>query len=136
MRKPWFTARRILGTILSLALTVSLWLFYKPEIGEGVTKSGLLALRPGIPEAQVIQLIGEPLSRRQAPPPRFGEWSWHYGKQGLLGLGKGTEIWVTIKNGRLVAAAAERYDLGIWWCNESECPVVWNEEEFDRLPVH
>lgn len=87
-----------------------------------------------VSDSQVIQLIGEPLSKQRAPWPRSGEWVWSYGEQGLLGLGAGTEIWVTMKNGRLLAAAAERYDLGIWWCNETRCPVVRVKESFDALP--
>jgi hypothetical protein len=105
-----------------------------PRLGNGVTKEGVLSLMPGMPESQVIQLIGEPLSKRRAPWPRADEAVWIYGEQGLLGLGAGTEIWVTMKNGKLLAAAAERYDLGIWWCNEKGCPVVRDKGEFSLLP--
>jgi len=129
-----------LGSLLAVVLVM--WWIYTPKLAKGVTRSGLLALRVGMTEAEVLQLIGEPLSKERIYRPHLigekpvweGSWSWSYGEQGLFGLGKGFEISVNFTAGRLASAAAERYDLGFWWCNKRGCPVVWNKEEFSQLP--
>ena len=133
-----------LAIAFSLLLAMALlfrWIFV-PRLAKGITKSGLLALRQGMTEAEVVRLIGEPLFKEQIfeprasdeKPPQEGGWSWSYGEQSLFDFGPGFEISVNFNNGRLAHAAAERFDLGIWWCNDKGCPVVWNREEFNRLP--
>jgi hypothetical protein len=92
-------------------------------------------------EVEVKKLIGSPLYKKRAygphpigARPRWeGEWIWIYGEQGFLEFGDGMEISVGIKDGRLVSAGAERFDLGIWWCNQRECPVIWDERAMASL---
>lgn len=132
--------RRAIG--VSLVIGMLFWQGCKPKLGSGVTKEGLLALRPGMTEGQIIRLIGQPISKHKTYGPHptgekpvwEGNWSWTYGEQGFLELGPGFEISVGFKDGRMTGAGAERFDLGIWRCRENECPVVWNKEEFARLP--
>jgi len=35
------------------------------RLGDGVTKDGLLRLRPGLDEAQVVERLGPPLTRQE-----------------------------------------------------------------------
>jgi hypothetical protein len=127
--------------LVIVAVLLYRWAFV-PRLGEGVTKSGLLALRPGMTETEVVRYIGEPLFKERifGPHPAGkepvweGDWSWSYGEQLLFDFGPGFEISVNFHEGRMVHAAVERFDLGIWWCNRKECPVVWNKDEFKRLP--
>ncbi len=133
-----------LAIVFSLVLAMALlfrWLFV-PRLAKGITRSGLLALRQGMPEPEVVRLIGEPLFKERifephpiGKKPRWeGDWSWSYGEQAFFDFGPGFEISVNFHNGHLAHAAAERFDLGIWWCNARGCPVVWNRDEFNKLP--
>lgn len=130
----------IIATVLFLSFLF--WWQFMPKLGSEVTRQGLLALRPGMSEAEVIYWIGEPLFKRRKhgyhpigdDPIWNGEWSWIYGEQGFFDFGPGFEISVGMKGGRLVAAGAERFDLGIWWCNQKACPVVWDKDQFEALP--
>jgi len=140
---PEFSPRRkVVVFTLLIGTLVLFWQSCMPKLGSGVTREGLLALRPGLTEAQVIQLIGKPISRHKTYRPHpigektawEGQWSWIYGEQGFLDFGPGYEISVGFRDGRMTGAAAERFDLGIWWCWESACPVVWNKEAFAELP--
>lgn len=142
LASTFINLRRVLALGLLIALVLAgRWLFL-PRLARGVTKSGLLALRPGMTEGEVVRLIGEPLFKERTYRPRpAGEkssweedWSWSYGEQALFDFGLGFEISVNFHRGHMTHAAAERFDLGVWWCTSKNCPVVWDKDEFDRLP--
>lgn len=136
------TRRQTIIICIFLAIALLAWWIYRPRLAEGVTRSGLLDLRVGMTESEVRHLLGEPLFKEKTYGPHpigeipvwRGSWTWSYGEQGLFGLGRGFEISVNFHKGRMTNAGAERFDLGFWWCNNNGCPVVWNEEVFNRLP--
>jgi hypothetical protein len=138
MNAKW--AVLILAGSFGIAVLLCWWL-YSPKLAKGVTRAGLLALRPGMSENEIVKLIGEPLYKRRmfgAHPigqksQWTGEWAWIYGEQGLFGFYGGLEISVGIEHGRLVSAGAERYDLGVWWCKPRQCPVVWDQDALAEL---
>jgi SmpA/OmlA family protein len=98
-----------------------------------LTKEGLLKLRPGMSEDEVVKLIGQPLEKQPPSDPRWdSSWTWVYGAPGIMETG--IEIGIGMHSGRLVNAGAEIHDLGVFWCRPNGCPVIWDEEGLDCLP--
>ena len=98
-----------------------------------LTRKGLLGLRIGMSEPEVIALVGPPLAKHPpTDPKRDPNWTWVYGKPGLLETG--IEIGVGMQAGRLMSAGAELHDLGVYWCRRDACPVVRDEEALGCLP--
>lgn len=104
------------------------------EIGASVTKDGLLALRPGMTEDQVVALIGAPICEHTS---RIGARSGVPGQDSALWLyarpspvfGGGFEIYVRLKAGRLTSVGVEEFDLGIYGCDESQCPIWYGSRK-------
>ena len=109
------------------------------RLAEGVTKQGLLELRPGLSRDQVTDLIGEPLTEeRDSHAETAGADGKSedgvvliYAEPGFLQ--GGFEMWVVMEEGRVAKAGVEEYDLAIYRCNRDECPVIWDEDALDRL---
>jgi hypothetical protein len=119
-------------------LTLFIFCYFEvgSEMAKGINREGLVELRPGMTEEEILQLIGPPLDRE---PRSYGENSqrgnytrWIYGKPGFCQ--GGLEIAVGVENGKLVAVGVELYDIGVYRCNKERCPVVWNEEALELLP--
>lgn len=103
------------------------------ELAPKLTKEGLLNLRIGMTEQEVIKLIGSPL--KKSPPWEGGQnrsWSWTYARSGVLGTG--LEIGVAIEDGRMVGAGAAIHDLGVYLCTQEKCPDILQEEGLSCLP--
>lgn len=103
------------------------------ELAPGLTKEGLLKLRIGMTEQEVIELIGPPL--KKSPPWKGGQnrsWSWTYAQPGFLETGIG--LGVAIEDGRMARAGAEIHDLGVYLCTEEKCPNILREEGLYCLP--
>lgn len=87
---------------------------------------------------EVAALLGAPLAKSRPgkrpswDPPCAEEESWIYAEPGLLG--RGFEIGARFCERKLYKVAAERYDLGFFWCEARECPVIWNEKDWELLP--
>lgn len=136
------SAAKLLSLLAIVLLAILLKMALAPGLASGVTQKGLLRLRPGMQESEILGVLGEPLSKHHIPapysangvPPWKERWSWIYGRQKFFEFGSGAEIWITMESDKLISAAAERHDLGIWWCNKKECPIVWNRHEFEKLP--
>jgi hypothetical protein len=116
-----------------LFLAASLFWFFDfgSRMASGVSQEALLQLRPGMTEAEILTVLGEPLSKEKSPFP--DTWSWSYGTPNPL-TGGGFEIGVNLTSGRLESAGVEHYDLGVFWCRRGECPVIWDRPKFHRLP--
>lgn len=129
-----------LTVALCLLLFILCYFEIGAEIADGINREALLELRPGMTEQEVLQLIGPPLDKRHRypshptgeAPQRDGYTSWIYGKPGYCE--GGLEIAVGIQSGRVVAVGVELYDLGVYRCNQDQCPVVWDAAALNRLP--
>jgi hypothetical protein len=97
-----------------------------------LTLEGLLELRVGMNEQQVIALVGPPLEKMA--PWKGGQddiGSWVYAEPGLMETG--LELSLGMESGRLVRAGAAIHDLGVYWCTEEECPKVRNRKSLSCL---
>ena len=110
-----------------------LWFYdFGAKMAPGVSQEGLLELRPGMTEGDVFRLLGEPLSKERNA--FLDTWTWNYGTPSSL-TGGGLEIGVNFAGGRLESAGVEHYDLGVFWCRQDKCPVIWDRARFARLPA-
>lgn len=134
------TRRLVLGVLWSLGLSwlvlavLASWSFCTgigSRLAPELTREGLLKLRPGMTEQEVLDLLGPPLGREKLQA-ELGAGSWVYGETGLLETG--IEIRLRFQGGRMVRAGAEVKDLGVYWCKEEECPVVRDEKALACLP--
>lgn len=100
------------------------------RLAPGVSRAGLTRLRPGMTEAEVRHMIGEPLSvvKRDSGLAEARE-AWLYGTPSAR-FGGGAEIVLTMRAGQLARVMVEVYDLGVYWCNEDACPVIQDEKAF------
>lgn len=139
------TASKLLVVWFFAIATVVFFLCYfeiGAVLGRGVTKEGLLALRPGMAEKEVLALLGSPLcegkdygpAQEGQKYPWLGTWTWTYGKPSPLLLGAGLEIYLKMKDGVLASVYVEHYDLGVYKCDIRECPKIWKPWLLDRLP--
>lgn len=118
-------------TLLALpAIGVTLCYF---EVGSrlaaGVTREGLLSLRPEMTEEDVTERVGKPLHKKNAPNREHQE-IWVYGEPGPCM--EGLEVYVFMKDGQLQAVNVEHFDLGAYSCTDRGCPVIRNSEDFER----
>lgn len=108
------------------------------KVADGVSQEQLLLVRPAMSSKDVQTLLGDPLEvarpRRKAAgsSPCVDDKTWIFAKPGWLG--RGIELSARFCNDKLVRIAAERHDLGFYWCTEGECPVIWNEKDWALLP--
>ena len=119
--------------ILALSAVWSSCYGFGSKLAPSLTKEGLLKLRIGMTEQEVIKLIGPPLEK--SPPWKGGQnrsWSWTYARTGFLGTG--LELGVAIDDGHMVRAGAEINDLGVYLCTEEDCPKILQEEGLSCLP--
>lgn len=125
-----------LGVMICL---LGLWHFDAgSEVAKGLTKEGLLALRPGMSTMQILSILGEPLFERRN---YSGELSakeiaetWVYRRPGVFGLG--THVYLSVINGQLTGAYVEDSDLLVFRCDAQKCPdTPWRPEILDRLPT-
>ena len=126
----------LLVGIVFIALFILCYFEVGSEMAKELSREGLIELRPGMTEEEILQLIGPPLNRE---PPQYGEnpkrgnyARWIYGKPGLCQ--GGFEIAVGVENGRLVAVGVELYDIGVYRCDKERCPVVWDQKTLQHLP--
>lgn len=130
---PGITVRLLL---FSLVLLPSL--ACSGRIASGVSREQLLRVRPGMTSSAVAALLGPPLAKSRPgkrpawDPSCVEEESWIYAEPGLLG--GGFEIGARFCERKLSRVAAERHDLGFFWCKPGECPVIWNEKDWELLP--
>ena len=86
----------------------------------------------------VRALLGDPLEivrtrpRPAQSPTCVDDETWIFAKPGFLGLG--IELSARFCDDKLLRIAAEKSDLGFYWCTEGECPVIWNENDWTLLP--
>ena len=135
----WVVAGGAILATGALAATVGFW-GVGSELAAGVSKEGILALRPGMAEAEVHRLLGEPLQKRErlayetkgvgmAPT---GEWEWIYAQPNSVG--GGFTISVVTRAGALQSASVKRDDFGIYTCREGSCPLFWKDPSaLDKL---
>ena len=129
--------------IVSVAAIILIIAFLEigSELGSGVSKSGMLSLRPGMSNLEIEKIIGKPLSiHREYGITTHGEmpkirdaWIWIYGEPAPI-FGGGLEVVVKFCKGRMTYAHVEYYDLGVYRCNEKECPVIYDANKLDELP--
>ena len=120
-------------TILLLALLSSGVTKCSFEVGSrhapGLSREGVLSLRPGMTTDEVTKRIGEPLQRRKSPS-RDGQEIWVYGEPGLCL--EGLEVYAIMEYGNLYSVSIEHFDLGAYRCNRQECPRILNAEDFEK----
>ncbi len=135
----WTVAGIVILALAAIGAVASLW-DIGSEVAAGVSKEGLLALRPGMAEAEIHRLLGEPLSRRERLEYETkghgmtpsDEWEWIYARPNSVG--GGFAISVITRGGRLQSASVKRDDFGVYLCREGECPRFWQHpSELDRL---
>lgn len=122
-----------IATLLLLVLLVSGATMCYLEIGSrrapGLSREGLLSLRPGMAAQEVIERVGEPLQRTRSAVHAHQEL-WTYGEPGFCL--EGLEVYVTMENGQLLSVNIEHFDLGAYRCNSQECPRILNSEDFEK----
>jgi len=114
-----------------LSLLAGLWYFDAgAELANGLSKEGLLALRPGASPTEVRAIVGEPLFERGATSTSR---TWVYRRRGVFGLG--VEVYLVISNGSLAGVYVEDSDLLVYRCDTQKCPdTPWRPEILERLP--
>jgi len=106
------------------------------KIGHGVSRDGVLAVRPGMTKEQVVALLGQPICRRSegsegllsGVSPGGGKELWVYGQPSPV-VGGGFEIYVHMAGNRMMSIAVERFDLGVYYCGLDSCPVWYSPEQ-------
>ena len=102
------------------------------QIAPGVTKDGLLRVRPGMLEDELMLLLGEPLTRTQEGPDSVLVYArpsrWWFG---------GLSLRVRILERRVEALELKDYGLLVYYCARARggCQVVWDASTLDRLGV-
>lgn len=146
MRRPHLNLTLALTAMVSFIVgvgscLVTLWYFNAgAELAAGVTRNGILALRPGMSEERIVTLIGRPLferrlvadanNNRRAPDGT----TWQYSRTGLFG--QGLQVYLSIQQGTLAGVYVEDSDLLVYRCDTQECPEsIWKPEVLDRLPT-
>lgn len=121
------------GTLLFLALLLSgtavCYFEIGSEIASGLSREGLLSLRPGMTTNQVTRAVGEPLQRR-AEPGR-NQVIWIYGEPGFCL--EGLEVYVLMQEGKVDSVHIEHFDLGVYLCDEHACPRVLDNDKLEKL---
>jgi hypothetical protein len=103
------------------------------RMASGLTGEGLLEIRVGMTEKNVISLIGPPLKKTIAWKESSSTiWSWTYAEPGLVETG--IDVGVAFRDGRVIRAAAEIHDLGVYLCTEKGCPSILREDGLSCLP--
>ncbi len=109
-------------------------------LASGITKEGILQIRPGMKEADVLLGLGRPLFEDrfvavvQGPDnrPLPGSVTWVYAKHGFLETG--WDISVAFVDGMVISVWAEDRESLVYRCNEQKCPDVVRPRQVDRLP--
>jgi hypothetical protein len=131
-----------LRTILRVGLVVA-WCAIGPsgcrdcpltaKMAPTVTQEALLALRVGMPEAQVHALLGKPVAGGRTTVPGRPH-RWYYAMPACTS-GDGWMVQVQILNDRLHGVSVSDSGEGAFHCFEGDCPPVDNVEVFRRLPA-
>ena len=143
--------KKLLMSILKVVLSLFLFLFLLllllllfihfqhsypigANISNGVTQKNLLLLKSNMNEKKIIEILGEPLSKKYTNK-YFGRIDYFlvYAKQGIFSIG-GLGMSIGIKNKKLVyLEVIDSYDDGIYACDEKVCPFFIDKEKFDIL---
>ncbi|MDH5638746.1 MAG: hypothetical protein OEZ04_09660 [Nitrospinota bacterium] len=139
-----------IGVLVGITSTKAYQIYYQrgAVIAEGLSRQGLYELRPGMTTEEVVSLVGPPLCVKVADAStlqpaksslaglnasNINESSmWIYARPSKLSFG-GIEMNVYFDKGKLSSAYIENYDLGVYKCDASECPKIWNAKEFNNL---
>ena len=146
--------RLLLSTMRWVVIVVVLWalsalsvlgllMYFRTGsmMGAGVTKDGLMQIRPGITEQEVLASIGRPLWEHRFYGPGLGaQWVndpsksiWQYASPGFIGTG--FAVYVTFKDGKVTATDIKNNDFSVYQCSEWKCPqIIGNGGLLDRLP--
>jgi hypothetical protein len=112
-------------------------------MGAGVTKDGLLQIRPGMTEQEVLASIGRPLWEHRFYGQGLGtQWVndrtksiWQYASPGFIN--SGFAVYVTFKEGKVTSADIKKDDFSVYQCSEWKCPqIIANGGVLDGLPQH
>ena len=127
--------------VLSLLLIIGGCCRLEGRLARDINREGLMSLRPGMTGNEVVALIGKPLYTQEnyrpvptgTPPEEAldGSESWIYGAPGVLD--GGLEVSLRMDAGILAAAGAELYDLGVYRCDQVECPVILDQKALGCL---
>jgi hypothetical protein len=120
---------------------VTLWYFNAgAELAAGVTRNGILALRPGMSEERIVALVGRPLFERRLVADANNnrqtseETTWLYSRTGLFG--QGLQVYLSIQHEALAGVYVEDSDLLVYRCDTQKCPeTIWKPEVLDLLPT-
>jgi hypothetical protein len=97
------------------------------KIAQGINKKGLLELKPGMTEEEVVARIGQPLYKEKSSGMLV------YGEPSLI-PGGGLEIGVMIRDGRVTRIYVEEYDLGVYRYLDGGPPTIWKPAALNKLP--
>lgn len=140
--RTWRSAEARARSLFAAAFLFVIGCGIGSRIGEDLTVDGLLALRCGMSEGEVLALIGAPLAVQPAsatePTGGIGGSAWAESRRWIYAtpgpLGGGLEVTVGFDaSGKVSGAGAEEYDLGLWLCRPERCPWVLNESRLRVL---
>jgi hypothetical protein len=124
------------GALLFLALLLSgiavCYFGIGSETASGLSREGLLSLRPGMTTNQVTRAIGEPLRRRTEPGRN--QVIWIYSEPGFCL--EGLEVYVLMQGGNVYSVHIEHFDLGVFLCDEHACPRILDTDKFENVFQH
>lgn len=134
--------RRIVKPVLLVGLgffvAIGLVVYFEidAQLAPSLSREGLLNLRPGMTEAEVLALIGRPLWEKlgwgdyqpKCEPTR----TWVYGQPGPWTL-RGMNIIVVMECGRVLGVYAKD-DFLAYACARESCEVL-NASALNRLPA-
>jgi hypothetical protein len=101
------------------------------HLGQGVSKHGILKIKPGMSERKLIVVLGSPLEKRvgNGTGSQEDKAIWVYGKPGRCW--GGLEISVLVVSGIVEKIGIEQYDALVYRCDREHCPVFGDEDALE-----
>ncbi len=102
-------------------------------ISKKINQANINLLKLNMLETDAIQILGEPFYRRKNQFSENNSTNYYleYSKLGLLDTG--VEIYLAIKNNKLIGIYMEYFDIRFYQCTKDKCPNIIDKELYDRF---
>jgi len=119
--------------LLLIIYIIIIFFYFFPfgsKIAEGVNQRSISLLKIGMDEGKVIQILGEPFSRKISEDNNG--YRLNYTTLSFVGT-DGTQVYLYIENRKLTTIVMKDFsDYGFFFCDERKCPVFINQKYYDE----